>query len=135
MVAPASAWQSRSNRACAIARVRLEHAVDGILNAPQDAWLPARLTAVLFGLAGSLDDALKDWRALGERPSHGWRGHTWAVLAEVSSGSIEFESPEGGTEVPATLELAAIEVLNLQMRALMILLAFVAVFATGDWLG
>lgn len=98
------------------------------------AWVPARLTALLFGLAGSLDDALKEWRLLGEKPEHGWRRHTWAVLAEVSSGSIEFETPDGATEVPATLELAAREVLNLQLRALIILLAFVAVFATGDWL-
>ena len=52
----------------------------------------------------------------------------------MSSGSIEFETKEGLTEVPATLELAAREVLNLQFRALMILLAFVAVFTTGDWL-
>lgn len=98
------------------------------------AWIPARITALLFGLAGSLDDAIKEYRILTEQPSHGWRRHTWAVLAEVASGSIEFETKEGATEVPATLELAAQEVLNLQFRALMILLAFVAVFASGDFL-
>ena len=98
------------------------------------AWIPARATALLFGLAGSLDDALKEYGNLRQRPSHGWRRHTWAVLAEVASGSIEFETKDGHTEVPATLELAAREVLNLQFRALMILLAFVAVFTTGDWL-
>ena len=97
------------------------------------AWIPARITALLFGLAGSLDDAIKEYRLLAERPSHGWRGHTWAVLAEVASGSIEFETEDGATEVPATLELAVQEVLNLQFRALMILLAFIAVFASGDF--
>lgn len=98
------------------------------------AWVPARITAMLFGLAGSLDDAIKEYRQLREMPSHGWRSHTWAVLAEVSSGSIEFETEDGATVEPATLDLAAEEVLSLQFRALMILLAFVAVFATGDFL-
>lgn len=99
------------------------------------AWVPARVTAALFGLAGSLDDAIKEYRLLAEGPAHGWRSHTWAVLAEVASGSIEFETAEGATEVPATLDLAAREVLSLQFRALMILLAFVAVFASGDFFG
>lgn len=98
------------------------------------AWLPARATAALFGLAGSLDDALREYRVLMEQPAHGWRSHTWAVLAEVASGSIEFETEDGARAEPATLELAAKEVVNLQFRALVILLAFVAVFATGDFL-
>ncbi len=120
-------------------RLLIEHEDSPAANAAEllhalAAWIPARLTAMLFGLAGSLDDAIKEYRSLRYQPSHGWRNHTWAVLAEVSSGSIEFETKEGLTEVPATLELAAREVLNLQFRALMILLAFVAVFTTGDWL-
>ncbi|MCE3285916.1 MAG: hypothetical protein K0R70_2172, partial [Steroidobacteraceae bacterium] len=98
------------------------------------AWVPARVTAALYGLAGSLDDALKEYRVLMEQPSHGWRSHTWAVLAEVASGSIEFETEDGASVEPATLELAAREVVHLQFRALMILLAFVAIFATGDFL-
>jgi membrane protein required for beta-lactamase induction len=98
------------------------------------AWAPARVTAAIYGLAGSLDDALKEYRVLMEQPTHGWRSHTWAVLAEVASGSIEFETEDGASLEPATLELAAKEVVNLQFRALMILLAFVAVFATGDFL-
>ena len=95
------------------------------------AWIPARITALLFGLAGSLDDAIKEYTRLSSDAGHGWRGHTWAVLAEVSSGSLEFETKEGATEVPATIDLAAREVLNLQFRALMILLAFFAVATTG----
>jgi AmpE protein len=33
------------------------------------AWLPARLTALLYALAGSMDDALADWRRLRTEPS------------------------------------------------------------------
>jgi membrane protein required for beta-lactamase induction len=99
------------------------------------AWIPARITALLFGLAGSLDDAIKEWRLLAARPAHGWRRQTWAVLAETASGSLEFETEDGATEVPATLELAVKEVLAIQTRALLILLAFIAAAVTGDWLG
>lgn len=99
------------------------------------AWIPARLTAILFALAGSMDDAVKEYGRLRQRPSHGWRRDTWAVLAEVGSGSLEFETPDGGTEVPATVELAAREVVSLQLRAQGILLAVVAILVIGDWLG
>ncbi|MGQ0620960.1 MAG: regulatory signaling modulator protein AmpE [Panacagrimonas sp.] len=95
------------------------------------AWVPARITAVLFGLSGSLDDAIREYARLSSDAGHGWRGHTWAVLADVSSGSLAFENKEGATEVPATLDLAAREVLNLQLRALLIVLAFIAVAAIG----
>lgn len=99
------------------------------------AWVPARVTALLFGLAGSLDDALSQWRRLYAEPDHGWRNRTWAVLAETASGSLKTEDHGGAPELPATLELAAREVLSLQFRALLILLAFFAFFATGDWFG
>jgi membrane protein required for beta-lactamase induction len=99
------------------------------------AWIPARLTALLFGLAGSLDDAIREWRALMNQPNRGWRSQTWVVLAETASGSMESESEDGGTELPATLEAAAREALALQWRALLILLACFAFFTTGDWLG
>lgn len=96
------------------------------------AWIPARISAVLFGLSGSLDDALRAYGQLRKTHSHGWRSRTWAILAEVASGSIAFESRGGGTEVPATLDLAAREVINLQLRALLILLAFFAVSTGGN---
>ncbi len=97
------------------------------------AWLPARLTAALFGLAGSLDDAIAEYRRLAHQTLLGWRNRTWAVLAEVASGAVEFENKNGGTEVPATLELAAREVLGMQFRALMILLALVALSTSGSF--
>ncbi|MGB0956737.1 MAG: regulatory signaling modulator protein AmpE [Panacagrimonas sp.] len=99
------------------------------------AWIPTRVTAALFGLAGSLDDALNQWRHLEFDSQHNWRDRSWAVLAETASGSLEFETGDSGPELPATLELAAREVLHLQTRALLILLALFAIFTTGDWLG
>ncbi|MGH8462349.1 MAG: regulatory signaling modulator protein AmpE [Stenotrophobium sp.] len=95
------------------------------------AWIPARITALLYGLAGSLDDAIKAWRALALRHDHPWRTGTWAVLAEVPAASLGMELAEGGTVVPATLDAALHEVLRMQLRALLILLAGFAIFATG----
>lgn len=98
------------------------------------AWAPARVTAVLFGLAGSLDDALLAWRERARTPGHGWRRQTWAILAETASGSLATDSADGGLTVPASLDDTLREVLALQFRALLILLAFFAFFATGAWL-
>lgn len=95
------------------------------------AWVPARLTAALYGLAGSLDDALEAWRKLETGP-HEWRSHTWAVLAEVSAGSLRSEEPDGSPTVPENLQASVDEVLRMQMRALVILLAIFAVFTTGS---
>lgn len=94
------------------------------------AWIPARITALLYGLAGSLDDALKVWRGLIFETVE-WRSQTWAVLAEVPAASLNMEETDGSEVVPATLEAALDEVLRMQLRVLLILLAVFAIFATG----
>lgn len=95
------------------------------------AWIPARATAALYGLAGSLDDAIGAWRKLEAGP-HEWRSHTWAILAEVPAGSLAMEAPDGSAIVPENLQAAVDEVLRMQMRALLILLAGFALFTTGS---
>jgi len=95
------------------------------------AWLPARITAALYGLAGSLDDAISAWHKLETSP-HEWRSHTWAILAEVPSGSLAMEEPDGSPTVPANLQASVDEVLRMQFRALCILLAGFALFTTGS---
>lgn len=102
------------------------------------AWVPARLTALLFGLAGSLDDALRAWAQLRfdreSRLGTGWRRRTWAVLAETATGGLETDGPDGGgPSLPSSFDELLREVLRLQRRALLILLAFFAFFATGAW--
>lgn len=94
------------------------------------AWVPARVTALVYGLAGSLDDALAAWRQLWREPEHGWRTQTWAVLAEVPSASLGAEESDGAV-VPASLEAMLTEVLRMQWRALLIMLAGFVLTATG----
>jgi AmpE protein len=95
------------------------------------AWIPSRINAVLFGLAGSLDQALARWRALRAENFSNWRERTWAVLAEVSAASLAVEEGEAGPIVPASLEECLREVAAMQNRALLILLAGFALFAAG----
>ena len=98
------------------------------------AWLPARLTAALFGLAGSLDQALRRWQELRAGVFANWRERVWAILAEVSAASLTTEDGEAGPVVPATLEAALREVLAMQQRALLILLAAFGLFSAGGWI-
>ena len=105
--------------------VRVSETIQDIL-----AWIPARITALLYGLAGSLDDGLKVWRGL-IFETHEWRTQTWAVLAEVPAASLNMEEADGSEVAPATLEAALNEVLRMQRRVLLILLATFAIFATG----
>jgi membrane protein required for beta-lactamase induction len=98
------------------------------------AWIPARLTAFLFGLAGSLDQALRRWQELRNTVLASWRERVWAVLAEVSAASLTVEEGEAGPVLPATLEAALHEVLAMQQRALLILLAAFGLFSAGGWI-
>lgn len=97
------------------------------------AWPSGHFTAALFGLGGSLDQALRRWRELRAEPLANWRERVWAVLAEVSAASLTVEEGEAGPVVPATLEACLHEVLAMQQRALLILLAAFGLFTAGGW--
>jgi len=98
------------------------------------AWLPSRVNAALFGLAGSLDQALLRWRGLRDETFANWRERTWAVLGEVSAASLTIEEGEAGPVLPATLEECLREVLAMQQRALLILLAAFGLFTAGGFI-
>lgn len=97
------------------------------------AWPSGHFTAALFGLGGSLDQALRRWRELRAEPLANWRERVWAVLAEVSAASLTVEEGEAGPVVPVTLEACLHEVLAMQQRALLILLAAFGLFTAGGW--
>ncbi|MBV8062717.1 MAG: regulatory signaling modulator protein AmpE [Nevskia sp.] len=97
------------------------------------AWLPARLTALLYALAGSMDDALADWRHLRDSVQPEWQRHTWTVLATVASAALDWEDG-GGPVVASSLDAALAEVLRMQLRALLILLALTALLTAGIWI-
>ena len=95
------------------------------------AWLPARVTAMLFALGGSMDDALEAWRRLRNEPHPDWRRHTWSLLAETATAAIGSDEDEGKPAMAVSLDSCFREVLRVQNRALLILLAAAALLAAG----
>ncbi|MGQ0585917.1 MAG: regulatory signaling modulator protein AmpE [Gammaproteobacteria bacterium] len=98
------------------------------------AGVPSRVNAALFGLAGSLDQALARFGRLRDEAFANWRERTWAILAEVSAAALTVEEGEAGPIMPATLEECMREVLAMQRRALLILLAAFGLFTAGGWI-
>jgi AmpE protein len=59
------------------------------------AWIPARLLALSYAVAGSFDDAFEDWRAYYQRTSAGFFRVGENILAAAGIGAIRRRCPEG----------------------------------------
>lgn len=99
------------------------------------AFVPARLTAVLFAAAGSADDVIAQWRRLRAAPRRDWVGRTWACLSQIAAATLDIEETPGAEPRAPSLADGAGEFLQLELRALLILLALFAVFTVGSWFG
>jgi membrane protein required for beta-lactamase induction len=97
------------------------------------AWAPAHLVAALYGLAGSTDDALKAWRAVGTGDDD-WQARTWRVLTEVGCGALQIEDDVSGQALAQDTDSALHGALALIQRTLVILLGLFALFTIGGWL-
>jgi membrane protein required for beta-lactamase induction len=88
------------------------------------AWIPARLTAAAYALAGSFEDAVGNWRSAVDQASHGLLDRTEDLLARVGKGSLQ----PSLVEVPtAELDLATIRgARRIVLRALWVWLAVIA---------
>lgn len=53
------------------------------------AWVPARLSALAYALAGSFEDAVGSWRSAVDQASHGLLDRTEDLLARVGKGSLQ----------------------------------------------
>jgi membrane protein required for beta-lactamase induction len=75
-------------------------AIHGVLS-----WLPARLAALAYALAGSFEDAVGNWRAAVDRlgPATGVLDRAEDLLARVGKGSLQ---PSLATANPDTLDIA-----------------------------
>ncbi len=101
------------------------------------AWLPARITALLYGMAGSMDDALDAFGRVQREPvsgTDGWQRRTWSLLAETANAALDWEdAPDSGPMIASSLDATLAEVLRMETRATLILLALVAMFSAGAW--
>jgi AmpE protein len=100
------------------------------------AYPPVLITTVLFAMAGSADDVIAQWRRQREQAGADWAERTWIWLSEIAAATLNVEEEaSGGPVVPASLEEGAREFMHLEFRALLILLAFFAIFTVGSWFG
>lgn len=100
------------------------------------AWAPARITQMLYALSGSTDDALAERHRVLQTPAVSWVADTWRQLAVVGVGALSVQDSGETTTRPArSLESSLEAVLGLRGRALLVLLALLALPTIGGWLG
>jgi membrane protein required for beta-lactamase induction len=94
--------------------------VHGIL-----AWVPARLAALSYALAGSFEDAVGNWRVAADGAGNGLAERSEDLLARVGRGSLQ---PSIAAVPAAALDLASARgAWRIVVRSLWIWLAIVAV--------
>jgi AmpE protein len=91
------------------------------------AWLPARLLALSYAIAGSFDDAFEDWRAYYQRTSAGFFRVGENILAAAGIGAIRRRCPEGDT---LTAVRAALQLLH---RTLFTWITVIAALTLVGW--
>src|SRR5690606_5504128 len=105
-----AAFESARDYGVARAGLPAAETLHGIL-----AWIPARLAALGYALAGSFDDALVRWRATTPAPGRPFHAHTERLTAAVGKAAMT-----GFLEQPANSSAAARNALRLVMRTLFI---------------
>lgn len=95
--------------------------VHGVLS-----WLPARLTALAYALAGSFEDAVGNWRSAVDRvgPATGMLDRAEDLLARVGKGSLQ---PSLASVKPDTLDVMTVRgAWRIVQRSLWIWVAVIA---------
>lgn len=93
------------------------------------AWLPARMCALLYALAGSFVDALHAWRS----QTGTWYETTPAILIASGMGALGYE--EGEEELSDEHDTAMVhETLALVRRGVLVFLSAIALFTLAGWM-
>lgn len=90
-------------------------------------WIPSRLLALTYAVAGSFDDAFEDWRAYYERTSASFFGASENILAAAGIGAIRRRCPEDDklTSVRAARDLLR--------RTLVVWITIIAALTLVGW--
>lgn len=106
--------------------MRTMQTIHGLLS-----WLPARLTALFFAMAGSFEDAVGGWRDYVATASGEIFEANDHVLVCVGKGAIgQVQTPEGMMPEVATARAA----MRLVLRTLVIWLVLLSTLTLGGWL-
>lgn len=91
------------------------------------AWIPARIVALIYAIAGRTGAAFASWRAT--RPTAGVAiSASWRLLAATGRGALGETDARAATAGPEDFRALLLEALSLIARAMLILLALFAVF-------
>jgi len=93
------------------------------------AWLPARLTALGFALAGSFDSALTAWRSTKDQEP---LKQSELLLARVGAGALSLERTPGESDVERAVR-GATAVKGMVFRLLIIWAAVIAAMTLYGW--
>jgi len=95
-------------------------------------WLPARVTALFFPLAGSFDDAITGWRAYFGRATEQFFDANDQILVYVGRGALRLaETAASGTSTEVEAVRAA---LRLVQRTLVVWLVLLSALTLVGWL-
>lgn len=92
-------------------------------------WLPARLCAIAYALAGSFVEAIHGWRQVN---SH-WFDSSRQVLIASGFGSLRIETSE--IEEDSSAFEQVVECMALVRRAVLVLLSIIALLTLAGWMG
>lgn len=98
------------------------------------AWVPLRVTALCYGLAGSSDDAIAGWRRARDAETPDWADRGWLLLAETGRGALQREEGEDHHHVVMAPDDRLREALGLISRSLLLMLGVLAAFTIGGWI-
>ena len=137
VLGPVGAWLFRVSdllrRRAAFESTR-EHALDrAALPAAESihavlAWIPARLAALGYALAGSFDDAWNAWRSVVAREPESLRASNDRLVAAVGKAAMS-----GFLEQPANSAAAARNAMRIVMRTLFVWISALALMTIFGW--
>lgn len=96
------------------------------------AWIPARLTAIGYAMAGSFDSALNAWRSPGEVPPATPHEQSERLLARVGTGALALQDIEGESTADRGVR-GAVAANGLVMRLLIIWAVVIAAMTLYGW--
>lgn len=98
------------------------------------AWLPARITALGFAIAGSFEDAIHHWRNRSAEWTGEWFDSSDGVLAASGTGALQLEIEAAETDQEAELNVIRAG-LGLVWRTLIAWVTLFALLTLAGWAG
>ncbi|MBA1443330.1 MAG: regulatory signaling modulator protein AmpE [Chromatiales bacterium] len=98
-------------------------------------WIPARITAFSYAIAGSFEDAMNGWRSYNEKRSDEFSDSASGILICTGSGALRLASVLDRNRDDTTHHLYLVEAaMSLVWRSLVVWGVTLGLFTFADWL-